>query len=155
MAPVSPCSFRAASEADLPFLVALRVATMTPHFARQGIAPLDDEEHRRRAGFRLDAAAIVECDGQAVGVIKVLQDGTTWTIEQFQVVPARQGAGVGTTVLRALIADARASGALLRLSVLKKNPAARLYARLGFRTLSETANSYKMTFIETEAPSAR
>ncbi len=149
MAVISSCSFRAASEADLPFLVALRVATMTPHFERQGIATLDDAQHRQRAGFRLDAAAIVECEGQAAGVIKVLQDGTTWTIEQFQIAPEHQGRGLGTTVLRAVIADARASGALLRLSVLKQNPAARLYARLGFRTLAESANSYKMTFIDT------
>ena len=127
---------------------------MTPHLERQGLA-ISDEEHRQRAQFALDAAAIVECDGQDAGVIKVLQDGTTWTIEQFQVTPAHQGQGLGTTVLRAVIADARASGALLRLSVLRQNPAARLYARLGFRTLSETANSYKMTFIETEAPPAR
>ena len=155
MPPASNCSFRPAVEADLAFLVVLRVATMTPHFERQGMAALDDEEHRQRAAYRLDAAAIIECDGQAVGVIKVLQDGTTWTIEQFQIVPDRQGGGLGTTVLRALIAEARASGALLRLSVLKQNPAARLYARLGFRTLAESAGSYKMTFIETEAPPAR
>jgi ribosomal protein S18 acetylase RimI-like enzyme len=148
MAMASSCSFRAAVEGDLPFLVALRVATMTPHLERQGLA-IDDDEHRQRAAFRLDTAAIVECDGQAVGVIKVLQDGTTWTIEQFQIAPEHQGRGLGTTVLRAVIADARASGALLRLSVLKQNPAARLYARLGFRTLAESANSYKMTFIDT------
>ncbi len=154
MAAAPTPSFRAAVEADLPFLFELRRATMTPHLARQGLA-IDDEEHRKRAAFRLDAAAIVEVDGQPVGVIKVLQDGTTWTIEQLQVSPSHQGRGLGSTVLGAVIADARASGALLRLSVLKQNPAARLYARVGFRTLSESASSYKMTFIETEAPRAR
>ncbi len=154
MSATPPPNFRAAVEADLPFLIDLRVATMTPHLARQGLA-VDDEEHRARAAYRLDAAAIVEVDGAAAGVIKVLQDGTTWTIEQFQIVPQHQGRGLGTTVLRAVIADAHRSGALLRLSVLKQNPAARLYARLGFRTLSESANAYKMTFIETEAPTTR
>ena len=146
-------SFRAAVEADVPFLAGLRQATMTPHLERQGLG-ITDAEHRERAALRLDAAAIIEIGGQAVGVIKVLQDGTTWTIEQFQITPAHQGRGLGTTVLRAVIGDARRSGALLRLSVLKRNPAARLYARMGFRTLSESASSYKMTFIETEAPSA-
>ena len=154
MAPAPTPSFRAAVEADLPFLVSLRVATMTPHLERQGLA-VDEEEHRQRAAFRLDAAAIIESDGQTIGVIKVIQDGTTWTLEQFQVAPGFQGRGLGTTVLRALIEDARRSGALLRLSVLKQNPAARLYARLGFRTLAESADAYKMTFIETESPSAR
>ena len=153
MATAPTPSFRAAVEADLPFLVALRVATMTPHFERQGMDALSEAEHRQRVEFHLDAAAIIECDGRAVGLIKVLHDGTTWTIEQFQVAPEYQGAGLGTLVLRAVIEDARRSGALLRLSVLKQNPAARLYARLGFRTLAESANAYKMTFIESEAPS--
>jgi ribosomal protein S18 acetylase RimI-like enzyme len=154
MASAATPSVRAAVEADLPFLIELRRATMTPHLARQGVA-VDDEQHRERAATQLGAAAIIEVDGQPAGVIKVLQDGTTWTIDQFQIAPQHQGRGLGTTVLRALIADARASGSLLRLSVLKQNPAARLYARLGFRTLSESASSYKMTFIETEAPSSR
>jgi len=151
MAATPTPSLRPAVEADLPFLVALRVATMTPQFARQGIV-LSDEEHRLRAEFRLDAARIIERDGLPIGVVKVLQDGTTWTIEQLQIAPAQQGGGLGADVLRTVIAEASAAGALLRLSVLKQNPAARLYARLGFRTLAESANSYKMTFIDIEAP---
>ena len=144
-------SLRPAVAADLPFLVELRLATMVPHFVRHGLV-VSAEEHRQRAEFRLDTATIIEVDGHPVGVIKLLQDTRTWTIEQFQIVPAQQGRGLGTTVLRALIAEARHANALLHLSVLKQNPAARLYARLGFRTLGETKHSYKMTFIETEAP---
>ena len=142
------CTFRAATEADKPFLLDLRLATMAPHYARQGISLSDDEE-RQRAESHLDAAVIIEAEGRAVGVVKVLQDGTTWTIDQFQVAPTHQGRGLGTLVLRAVIGDARRAGALLRLSVLKQNPAARLYARMGFRTLAESNHSYKMTFIDT------
>ncbi len=148
MSSTPACSFRPATDADVPFLLELRRATMTPHYARQGIA-LGDAEDRRRAASHLNSAAIIEIEGHAAGVIKVLHDGTTWTIDQFQIVPAHQGRGLGMLVLRAVIADARRAGALLRLSVLKKNPAAGLYARLGFRTLSESTNSYKMTFIDT------
>ena len=151
MRAASTWRLRPAAEADLPFLIALRVATMTPQFERQGIV-LDDEEHRRRAEFRLDAARIIERDGRCLGVVKLLKDGVTWTIEQFQIAPEHQGAGLGAAVLRAIIAEARDAGALLRLSVLKRNPAARLYARLGFRTLGESENSFKMTLIETETP---
>jgi len=140
-------SLRPATEADLPFLVALRLATMAPQFARQGIV-LSDDEHRLRAGFRLDAARILEADGRAIGLLKVLQDGATWTVEQFQIAPEAQGRGIGAAVLGQVIEAARESGALLRLSVLKRNPAARLYARLGFRTLGESEHSLKMTFID-------
>ena len=151
MRPASDCSLRPAVEADLPFLVALRRSTMAPHYERQGL-PNSDDAHRARAEFRLDAASIIEVDGQPVGVIKLLQDGPTWTIEQFQIDLAHQGRGIGTTVLRALIAESRHAGALLRLSVLRQNPAARLYARLGFRTLAESKHAYQMTFIDSEAP---
>lgn len=142
------CTFRAATDADKTFLLELRLATMAPHYARQGIT-LGDEEERQRAQSHLDAAVIIEAEGQAVGVVKVVQDGTTWTIDQFQVAPTHQGRGLGTLVLRAVIGDARRAGALLRLSVLKQNPAAGLYARMGFRTLEESTHSYKMTFIDT------
>ena len=144
-------SLRPAVEADLPFLVELRLATMAPHFARQGLV-VSVGEHCKRAKDRLDAATVIEVDGHPVGVIKVIQDTSTWTIEQFQIVPSHQGRGLGGTVLRALIAEARHADALLHLSVLKQNPATRLYARMGFRTLLESTHSYKMTFIETEAP---
>ena len=147
MATAPTWSFRAAVEADLPFLLALRLQAMAPNFARQGIA-LGDEEHQRRAAFRLDACRIVECDGQDIGMVKVLRDGATWTVEQLQIAAGHQGRGIGAAVLLTVIADARSAGAMLRLSVLKQNPAARLYARLGFRTLAESANSFKMTLID-------
>ena len=45
-----------------------------------------------------------------------------------------RGRGIGTLLLRALLAEARRSGvAELSLSVERDNPAARLYARVGFR----------------------
>jgi len=141
-------SFRPATDDDKPFLLALRLATMAPHYARQGIT-LGEAEERQRAESHLGSAVIIEADGRPVGVVKVVQDGTTWTIDQFQVAPSHQRRGLGTLVLRAVIADARRAGALLRLSVLRQNPAAGLYARMGFRTLAESQHSYKMTFIDT------
>ena len=151
MAPASTWTTRSAVEADLPFLLSLRQATMAPHFARQGIA-LSDEEQRQRVEYRFDAASLLVVDDEPVGLIKVLRDGDDWTLEQFQVAPSHQGRGLGTRVLRALIADARASGAQLRLSVLKQNPAARLYERLGFRVVGESASAFKMAFIEAGSP---
>ena len=143
-------SFRPATEADLPFLLALRLATMAPHFVRQGVA-MTEADHRQRAELRLDAASIIEIDGRAAGLLKLLRDDAIWTIEQLQVAPDHQGRGIGSTVLREIIAEACASGALLQLKVLKRNPAVRLYARLGFRTQSESEHSYRMIFFGAEA----
>jgi ribosomal protein S18 acetylase RimI-like enzyme len=48
------------------------------------------------------------------------------------------GRGLGSALTRAGIADARASGAGLTLSVIKINPALHLYKRLGFSIVNET-----------------
>jgi len=61
------------------------------------------------------------------------------------VVPTARGRGVGTELMRALVAEARArSLAALSLSVEIDNPATRLYARLGFRTSVEADGAQTM-----------
>ena len=54
--------------------------------------------------------------------------------------PEQRGQGIGTALLRALLAALHARGhAAASLSVRKANPAARLYARLGFITVRESS----------------
>lgn len=47
-------------------------------------------------------------------------------------------------LLQSLIAEARGAGASLRLSVLKANPAKRLYEPLGFAVISQSESAYEM-----------
>lgn len=57
---------RAASAADLPFLLNLRRLTMTEHLQRAGM-PIDDEAHDQRIRAHFDDAMIV-CEGDdAIG----------------------------------------------------------------------------------------
>jgi ribosomal protein S18 acetylase RimI-like enzyme len=51
--------------------------------------------------------------------------------------PARRGQGVGTAIMRALQAAARASGRGVGIMVEKFNPALRLYRRLGFTEVAD------------------
>ena len=46
--------------------------------------------------------------------------------------PSLQGKSIGTKLLQSLVEEAREAGASLKLSVLKANPARRLYERMGF-----------------------
>ena len=131
-------ALRAAAAADVPFLLELRLATMGPHFERQGRRP-SLADHRQRVLQRLDAAEIVECAGRAAGLRKLLREGDAWTLEQIQLVPAVQRRGIGSALVADAIAQARAAGASLQLHVLKDNPARRLYERLGFVQCAESA----------------
>jgi GNAT superfamily N-acetyltransferase len=58
--------------------------------------------------------------------------------------PAFQNRGVGSIILNRLLANAAAKGKPVELSVLKNNPARRLYDRLGFAVVSEDEMKYFM-----------
>ena len=79
-----------------------------------------------------------------MGLLKVVRERRQWELMQIQLAPGVQGQGLGTTLLQSLIAEARSKNASLTLSVLKANPAKRLYDRLGFRMVAEKENSYEM-----------
>ncbi|AKM02648.1 MULTISPECIES: GNAT family N-acetyltransferase [Burkholderia cepacia complex] len=136
-------NLRTASPADLPFLLTLRQLTMSEHLQRVG-APADDEAHDRRIRAHFDDAMIV-CEGAtAIGLLKVTRGAGEWHVHQIQILPARQGQGIGEAVLRELLSDAACANVPVSLSVLHGNPARRLYERLGFRIESETETSASM-----------
>lgn len=136
-------SFRPAREEDLPFLLELREITMSPHEIASGVVRLPERSLQRvRASF--EVAQIIMRSGEPVGLLKVVRNGSQWELLQIQLVPALQGAGVGSRIIRSLLAEARAAGAVVRLGVLKANPARRLYERLGFVIVAENEYSYEM-----------
>ncbi len=136
---------RPASLADLPFLQTLRRLTMTEHLQRVG-APTDDEAHDRRIRAHFEDAMIV-CEGaDAIGLLKVTRSAGEWHVHQIQILPARQGRGIGEAVLRELLTDAARENVCVSLSVLHGNPARRLYERLGFRPASETETSASLVW---------
>ncbi|MEU0542744.1 GNAT family N-acetyltransferase [Nocardia sp. NPDC005978] len=56
------------------------------------------------------------------------------------VVPGARGTGVGTLLMERLLVDARAAFKQVSLSVREENPARRLYERLGFVEISDSAH---------------
>jgi predicted GNAT family acetyltransferase len=56
--------------------------------------------------------------------------------------PPYRGRGLGTRLLRGLIAEAEQSGRPLSLHVETHNPARRLYERLGFRPAGDSGEVY-------------
>lgn len=90
-------------------------------------------------------AQIIEKGSDRVGVViqEQLED-CDW-LHEIQICPNYQGQGLGTTLLRDLLADARSRGVPLRLQVLHANQdAKRLYARMGFLESERLANHFLM-----------
>jgi ribosomal protein S18 acetylase RimI-like enzyme len=136
-------SFRQAVEADIPFLLELREQTMVRHQLASGVEASDDERIRRVMA-QFEWAQIIMLAARPVGLLKVVREGSEWELVQIQLVPDMQGAGLGKQLVEGVIADARKAGVSLRLSVLRENPARRLYERLGFVVFSEGPHSYEM-----------
>jgi ribosomal protein S18 acetylase RimI-like enzyme len=134
---------RPANQKDMPFLLELRRQTMNAHLLASGIIP-SSGEHERRVFFRFDRAQIVELGNEPIGLLKVIRDGKHWHLAQIQLIPSLQGQGLGTRIVRSVIAQAVQAGASLGLSVLKANPALRLYERLGFVVVSENSHAFEM-----------
>lgn len=134
-----------ASDDDLPFLLALRKTTMQEHLQRAG-APLDDEHHLARIRYHFDDAQIVCLDGRPAGLFKHYRDPAGWRIVQIQIDPDFQGQGLGRRLLAKVLDRADKEGAPVTLSVLKGNPARRLYEALGFTSVKETELEHEMRY---------
>ncbi|UOF02170.1 GNAT family N-acetyltransferase [Bdellovibrio reynosensis] len=92
------------------------------------------------------------------GRIEIIQAGNTdfgylhlaKTEEKVQIVnililPEHQGKGLGTTIIKDLIAKTKSANMTLELGVFKINTKAKsLYEKLGFKTFNETKTHYQM-----------
>lgn len=136
-------SRRAATQADIPFLLDLRRETMDAHLAASGMDTTDDA-HLARLMYHFDCAEVLVRDGASIGLLKLLRLTEKWEIVQLQLARELQGGGTGRALLQELLADAARAQVAVELSVLKANPARRLYERLGFKLIGEDEYEYRM-----------
>lgn len=102
----SNISRRAATEADVPFLLELRRVTMSEHQLASGVVPAE-QERLRGVLARFECAEVVLDSGRPLGLLKVARDGADWELVQIQLSPAVQRAGVGSQLIRDVIAEAK------------------------------------------------
>ena len=101
------------------------------------------DELRQRDSFaaqwKPDEVQIVAVDGKDIGWLQVSETSTEMRLQQFFISPDHQRRGIGTEVLNSLVAIWKATGKPVVLTVLKNNPARRLYERFGFSVVGEAA----------------
>lgn len=76
---------------------------------------------------------IVSYQGQDIGFMRLEDHGHFLFLDTIALLPAYQGQGLGTTLVRRVLHSAAERGLPVRLHVLRVNPARRLYEQLGFR----------------------
>ena len=103
-------------------------------FVEHQFAAQDTHYRAHYPGATLD---VVEIDGKPAGRLYVHRGPSDVRIMDIALIPAYRGRGIGTVLLRTLIAEAEKTGRKLSIHVEANNPARTLYERLGFRPAGE------------------
>lgn len=137
---------RPAVPEDFDFLYGLNRTTMMEYVVETwGRWDERWQEERYRRHFQPVGCKIIVRGGQDVGVLASRKTEIDLVIESIQLLPDHQGRGIGTSLIKALLDEARDEGKQVTLQVLRVNGRARqLYERLGFSTVEETDTHYLM-----------
>jgi len=140
-------ALRPETEADIPFLRRLYASTRWDELAQidwshaQKLAFTDSQFEYQRRHYRAHYAAtewvVIEDRGVPAGRLYLYRGSKALEVIDIALLPEWRGRGIGTALMQAVCAQARASGKTVRIYVEKFNPALRLYRRLGFREISD------------------
>jgi ribosomal protein S18 acetylase RimI-like enzyme len=127
---------------DREFLYRVYASTRAEELA---IVPWDDAQKDAFLRMQFDAQdqwyreqyprasyEVIVVDGEPAGRLYLNRGEVEIRIVDVALLPEHRGSGVGTSLLRDLIAEADATGKRLTIHVERMNPALRLYERLGF-----------------------
>jgi GNAT superfamily N-acetyltransferase len=137
-------TLRRATAEHYSFALGLYLSTMRPYTEELMVWIEMRQRDSFAAQWKPDEVRIVTIDGKDVGWLQVSETQTEIRLQQFFISPDRQRTGIGTDVLRSLLAKWRATGKPIALTVLKNNPARRLYERFGFSLVGEMGVKYEM-----------
>ncbi|WP_406047383.1 GNAT family N-acetyltransferase [Kribbella sp. NBC_00889] len=139
--------FRAATVADDAFVYALHQAAMG-EVVEATWGPWDESVQRgfHRRSFSPERLRVVMVGEVEAGVVDAhLEEAAVFYIGRIEILPRFQGAGLGSRILRDLLAAARGRGAAAaELHVLKANRARALYERLGFVVIADEDPKVRM-----------
>ena len=142
------------SSENQDFLFQLYASTRIHEIAPFGWSPPQQEAFLRvqfnaqqgwyRQAYPQADHQIIFAEDQPIGRILVAQEEDSTRLVDIALLPEYRGCGIGTQLIGQLIEQAAKAGSVVRLSVLRTNPAIHLYQRLGFVKTSEDQMYYQM-----------
>jgi ribosomal protein S18 acetylase RimI-like enzyme len=137
---------RPATPGDRAFLLRLYGELRGPELEAAGlpveqrgafVAQQFEAQSRHYETYRDTTYEIVLVDGEPAGRLIVARRPEELRVVDVALLPEHRGRGIGGALLGALLEEADARGVKASIHVERFNPAQRLYARLGFRLVSE------------------
>lgn len=126
-----------ATPADAESLAELRVQAMRPSL--EPIGRFDPQRARQRflGSFDAELTRWIWADGVRAGFVVLRPQSGAWLLDHLCLHSGHQGQGIGSAVMRQVMAEADAAGAALRVGALRGSDANRFYLRHGFLQVEE------------------
>ena len=140
-------ALRPATVEDLDFLYDLHEVTLRVHV--EAIWGWQESFQRKmmRDSFGEKRRSIIVVDGADNGVVSLVHAADQLHLDLVEIHPRVQRRGIGSAIVRAVIAEAEAARLPTSLRVFKINVGARrLYQRLGFAVVGENETHYDMRY---------
>lgn len=151
--PAQPTTLRPATADDEAFLLHLFAGTR-PEFdlididegQKQALIKMQFNAQRQQydAGHPAAENSIIMSHGRPIGRLLVDRSEGDIALIDIALLPDQRNSGIGTDLIRKLLAEAVGARKAVRLHVLKTNPALRLYERLGFSRVSDQSMYFEM-----------
>ncbi len=129
--------FGPVSDADFEPLLALRIEVMREHLERVFRYKPSRAKRIFRGHFDEPGMRLILLDGERVGCVGFRRHADEIKIDSFYLERRLHGGGLGSKILKVLLAEADAAGLPVRLEVLTGSKADRFYLRHGFVKLKE------------------
>lgn len=136
---------RQAHHSDIEFLQKLRSTTMNEYLEKLGL-PTDEDTTLKYVKNHFAASNILYIYNKPIGLFKYYEDEKAVHLVEVEIMPQYQGKRIGESLLKTLQAQAKLGSKSINLSVLKSNPAKKLYERLGFNVISQNENEFIMQY---------
>ncbi len=130
-------NLRPASSSDFDFLRQLHRLTLKPYVEQVWGWDEAQQEKLLRDRFDPEKLKIIQQNGNDIGLLQVELKPEETFLGNILLLPDVQGRGLGGKIVESVIGQANQAGQPVTLTVLKPNPAKKLYERLGFIVTSE------------------
>ncbi|MGE8678694.1 MAG: GNAT family N-acetyltransferase [Achromobacter marplatensis] len=130
--------YRPVSAADFDALATLRIDAMRDSLERLGRFDPERARSRLRNTFQPEHTWAIQHNGQWVGFYALRPEGAGLRLDHLYVVPAAQGQGLGSQVMRKILQDADSRGLPVAVGALRGSDSNRFYRRHGFVQTAES-----------------
>ena len=135
---------RPARSSDYAFAEQLYFETIRPLLIDLGRWNERRLKARFARAFRANHVRIIRSGDMDIGWLQVSETTTEITLNQIHIIAEFRSRGIGTWIIRDILADAQGKQKPVVLSVVHNNPALALYQRLGFGIVGEDVEKLHM-----------